>query len=408
MLAGLSAENFTQRHTKLLCIHFSVLPVMDENTKLMIQLASMMMQQSQHAQQQSQNAFQLPTLQQQTTNLPNDPEKLIALARQFSNGTSEPVPTPTPTPPAAPVTTGILQPSTDQLIMAELAKQLVMNATSSNIAFMPPAKKQSAEKPATIAQIMQLQNLQNGLGSNLTPTSVNEGKLFVYQNTPKGETAITNGASPSQTSSPTIRPLAPAVKQESGLSHSRSTGGGPIRTRTASGRVLRPGIDNFNRFGTVANPGIIMHAMEVLRHRNKKKRGPKEKETFPVFMYCLPDKNSKLPKFSSLDPVERCLVDQHQQEGYGLYSAFFLSFFFIHSFIQSILSFFLSFFLFFNPLFVSFLSLCLSFCLSFSFFLSFFLFFDIYVLYLPNIFGQTYQNRRHIVDPYQTAPKGTV
>ena len=288
--------------------------VMDENTKLMVQLASMMMQQSQHAQQPPQNPLPLPSLQQQATNLPNDPEKLIALARQFSSGTIEPMP-PAPTAPVS-------QPSTDQLIMAELAKQLVMSATSTPVAIMPTINKKTTDKPATIAQIMQLQSLQNGLALNNLPTSINDGKLFVCQTVPNGKAVVTNGVGSSQTTSPPVRPLLPTVKQETPSSVGRSSGGGPIRTRTASGRLLRPGIDNYNRFSTVANPGIIMHAMEVLRHRNKKKRGPKEKETFPVFMYCLPDKNSKLPKFSSLDPVERCLVDQHQQEGYGKFFLF--------------------------------------------------------------------------------------
>ena len=283
---------------------------MDENTKLMIQLASMMMQQSQ---QQSHNAFQLPTLPQQTTNLPNDPEKLIALARQLSNGTQEPmsISTPTPTQPILPKPVDKSQLSTDQLIMAELAKQLVMNvsSTSSPLGFgpsmFPPAKRQGGDKPATIAQIMQLQTLQNGL------TNIQTAPTAMYQNNVKQEVGMTNGT----TSPPNAG--SPQVKLEGGLLQTLPAGGGPIRTRMSSGRVLRPGIDNFNRFGQVANPGIIMHAMEVLRHKNKKKRGPKEKETFAVFMYCLPDKNSKLPKFSSLDPVERCLVDQHQQEGYG-------------------------------------------------------------------------------------------
>ena len=291
---------------------FFRLRTMDENTKLMIQLASMMMQQTQLPQQQPQNAFQLPKLPQQTTNLPNDPEKLIALARQLSSGIQEPMSPPAqmPTPPILPKPADSMQPSTDHLVMAELAKQLVRNATtSSHLGFVPnmfpQAKKQVGDKPATIAQIMQLHTLQNGLANIQTVPTV------IYQNTVKQEVGATNGtASPPNTGSP-------QVKLEGGLLQTRSTGGGPIRTRTSSGRVLRPGIDNFNRFGQVANPGIIMHAMEVLKHRNKKKRGPKEKETFAVFMYCLPDKNSKLPKFSSLDPVERCLVDQHQQEGYG-------------------------------------------------------------------------------------------
>ena len=286
---------------------------MDENTKLMIQLASMMMQQTQLPQQQPQNAFQLPKLPQQTTNLPNDPEKLIALARQLSSGIQEPTSSPAPaqTLPILQKPAETAHPSTDQLVMAEVAKQLVRNATvnSSHLGFipsmLPQTKKPGGDKPATIAQIMQLHTLQNGLAN------IQSAPAAIYQNKVKQEVGTING-----TASPP-NPGSPHIKLEGGLLQSRSSGGGPIRTRKASGRVLRPGIDNFDRFGQVANPGIIMHAMEVLRHRNKKKRGPKEKETFSVFMYCLPDKNSKLPKFSSLDPVERCLVDQHQQEGYG-------------------------------------------------------------------------------------------
>jgi hypothetical protein len=52
--------------------------------------------------------------------------------------------------------------------------------------------------------------------------------------------------------------------------------------------------------------------------KTKAKRGPKEKDTFQRFIYCLPDKTAKLPRFSSTDDMERAIVKQQQDEGYGI------------------------------------------------------------------------------------------
>ncbi|KAJ8314875.1 hypothetical protein KUTeg_007025 [Tegillarca granosa] len=60
-----------------------------------------------------------------------------------------------------------------------------------------------------------------------------------------------------------------------------------------------------------------MHALRLLKKRKRLKRGPKEKETFQRYFYCLPNKYAKLPKFSSLDPSEKAVVRQHQEAGFG-------------------------------------------------------------------------------------------
>ena len=203
----------------------------------------------------------------------------------------------------------------DPKVMTEFAKQIMLNANNtsgSNPAMM--WKKSGSDKPATIAQIIQSQNSM--VGKTTTAKDSSEGKIFVYNNA-NGTEAKTNGEVVIK------QEVIPTPSVGSRGRHGRSqrrSNIAPFRNR--HGRVLRPGIDNFGRFEAVANPGLIMHAMELLRQKDKKKRGPKEKETFSVFIYCLPDKNSKLPKFSSLDPLERSLVDQHQQEGYGKFLSF--------------------------------------------------------------------------------------
>lgn len=64
------------------------------------------------------------------------------------------------------------------------------------------------------------------------------------------------------------------------------------------------------------NPRILQ-ALQIMQ-KTKAKRGPKEKDTFQRFIYCLPDKTAKLPRFSSTDDMERAIVKQQQDEGYGI------------------------------------------------------------------------------------------
>jgi len=64
------------------------------------------------------------------------------------------------------------------------------------------------------------------------------------------------------------------------------------------------------------NPRILQ-ALQIMQ-KTKAKRGPKEKDTFQRFIYCLPDKMAKLPRFSSTDDLERAIVKQQQDEGYGI------------------------------------------------------------------------------------------
>ncbi|VDI20745.1 Hypothetical predicted protein, partial [Mytilus galloprovincialis] len=63
------------------------------------------------------------------------------------------------------------------------------------------------------------------------------------------------------------------------------------------------------------NPKILQ-ALKVMQG-TKSKRGPKEKASFQRYIYCLPDKSSKLPRFSSSDETERAVVKQHQDQGFG-------------------------------------------------------------------------------------------
>lgn len=265
----------------------------DENTRMMIQLASMMMQ-NQNAMREAQSQLEAAALKEASADKSgSQSSKKAASPTTLQTGTN-------------PVSFGM-----DPKLMAEFARQIVMNAN--HLTGQDPVQKRNqTEKPATIAQIIQSQQK----GQSTTAKNTSEGKIFVYNQFPEVNITQANGDV-----KPDLNTLAAAAACNNNFqlsvsqSSRRANSIGPIRNKY--GRVLRPGIDNFGRFEAVANPGLIMHAMELLRQKDKKKRGPKEKETFSVFMYCLPDKNSKLPKFSSLDPIERALVDQHQQEGYG-------------------------------------------------------------------------------------------
>lgn len=261
---------------------------MDENTSMMIQLASMMIQ--------NQNKIRETQSQLEAESEEKPLDASLSRERSSKVGVEQ----------AAFINSHML--GMDPKLMAEFAKQIMMNA---NCSPQPETfKRIAADKPSTIAQIFQSQSFQKV--DQPTAQNSSEGKIFVYNMLPDENMSPANGD---------IKPdtvvLSAFTNGSSTLQQQFRRGNmiGPIRNRY--GRVLRPGIDNFGRFESVANPGLIMHAMELLRQKDKKKRGPKEKETFAVFIYCLPDKNSKLPKFSSLDPTERALVDQHQLEGYG-------------------------------------------------------------------------------------------
>ncbi|XP_033741432.1 uncharacterized protein LOC117328147 [Pecten maximus] len=65
------------------------------------------------------------------------------------------------------------------------------------------------------------------------------------------------------------------------------------------------------------NNARILHAIHLMSNQGKRKRGPREKDTFQRFVYCLPDKHEKLPKFTSFDHNEKAIIKAHQHVGYG-------------------------------------------------------------------------------------------
>ncbi|XP_052810194.1 uncharacterized protein LOC128238376 isoform X2 [Mya arenaria] len=283
-------------------MHMEEDQTMDENTRMMIHMASMLMQ----------NQSAIKETQSQLHEKPADVTGKKPATDQIADDSLK-----TPLSGASGHTAFGMDPK----LMAEFARQIVMNA----------GHKKTPDKPTTIAQIIQSQkaqmstpltNVSNNnnsanIDNNNIYNSTSEGKIFVYNQLPEvgeGGLSSVSTAADIKPDMATLASLTNGHMQTTPTSRRQPTIG-PIRNKY--GRVLRPGIDNFGRFEAVANHGLIMHAMELLRQKDKKKRGPKEKDTFAVFMYCLPDKNSKLPKFSSLDPIERALVDQHQQEGYG-------------------------------------------------------------------------------------------
>lgn len=273
--------------------------MMDENTSMMIQLASMMMQ--------NQSAIRETQSQLEAAGASKTPTPSRDLEELPTKGAGIP---------GMPVSTTVSGFGMDPKLMAEFARQIVMNANKTGADAL--LAKKSPYKATTIAQIIQSQDSHTS-----TANSSSEGRIFVYNKIPDVDENLSppNGFKMNSCLSQTTESPIANDSSFSASKDSRRSSVGPIRNRY--GRVLRPGIDNYGQFEAVANHGLIMHAMELLRQKDKKKRGPKEKDTFSVFMYCLPDKNSKLPKFSSLDPVERALVDQHQQEGYGRLKMFF-------------------------------------------------------------------------------------
>lgn len=64
---------------------------------------------------------------------------------------------------------------------------------------------------------------------------------------------------------------------------------------------------------SATNP-YVLEALKTIQ-ATKFKRGPKEKATFQRFIYCLPDQNAKIPRFSSSD--EKSVIKSHQDQGYG-------------------------------------------------------------------------------------------
>ncbi|XP_052087247.1 uncharacterized protein LOC127724348 isoform X1 [Mytilus californianus] len=91
------------------------------------------------------------------------------------------------------------------------------------------------------------------------------------------------------------------------------------RQSTTTNRKHMPPTNALNvmtKMGLNTTNPKILQALKVMQG-TKSKRGPKEKATFQRYIYCLPDKSSKLPRFSSSDETERAIVKQHQDQGFG-------------------------------------------------------------------------------------------
>ena len=71
------------------------------------------------------------------------------------------------------------------------------------------------------------------------------------------------------------------------------------------------------------NTPNIQQAIRMMRQRSQARRGPKEKETFQRYVYCLPGSSAKIPKFTSHVLTEKALVQSHQDAGYGMFSFHF-------------------------------------------------------------------------------------
>ena len=71
----------------------------------------------------------------------------------------------------------------------------------------------------------------------------------------------------------------------------------------------------FGEKGCFTLPYILQKRLRP--HREKMKRGPKEKDFFRCFLFCLPDMYAKMPKFTSCDPLEQEIVRSYQMQGYG-------------------------------------------------------------------------------------------
>lgn len=83
-------------------------------------------------------------------------------------------------------------------------------------------------------------------------------------------------------------------------------------TNTSSG-LHRTGLHMVGK----VNDSRLLNVIHLMNNQGKRKRGPREKDTFQRFMYCLADKYDKLPKFTSFEQNEKAMVKAHQQLGYG-------------------------------------------------------------------------------------------
>lgn len=91
-----------------------------------------------------------------------------------------------------------------------------------------------------------------------------------------------------------------------------------MRERSAKRKSLptTSALNVMTKMGLNTTNPRIQEALKIMQ-KTKPKRGPKEKDTFQRFIYCLPDKFAKLPRFSSTDDMERAIVKQQQDQGYG-------------------------------------------------------------------------------------------
>ncbi|CAC5378262.1 unnamed protein product [Mytilus coruscus] len=92
----------------------------------------------------------------------------------------------------------------------------------------------------------------------------------------------------------------------------------PRQTTTTNRKHMPPtnALNVMTKMGLNTTNPKILQALKVMQG-TKSKRGPKEKATFQRYIYCLPDKSSKLPRFSSSDETEKAIVKQHQDQGFG-------------------------------------------------------------------------------------------
>lgn len=191
------------------------------------------------------------------------------------------------------------RPTTNQTLIAELARQILINTTPTSHA--APSNVQPSLPKNIDHNIVNGRDLAVSLG-NQHPHNM----MTVRSRSTQGKTAtpreywsvnIPNDQQMFQAvpNAPVNIPRSALVKNSPNVA-----GSGQVKSR-----------------GSLSSSQKMMFAMRMIRMKERKKRGPKEKECFRNYMYCLPDKYARLPKFSSPDPVERDLVRQHQLQGYG-------------------------------------------------------------------------------------------
>lgn len=216
--------------------------------------------------------------------------------------------------------------------MAELAKQLLINTASNLIPHSQTAQSQTLPQleNAEAQQLpsQQIQSQQQVQQVQQTPTQQQQTQQMLQsqqfqqsqqqqllQLAPQLIESLTSTSVPSLLHS-TSDSLSSNINQPIVASQGVTN---PTLGASNLGNLHLDGTGSnkriFGEKGCFTLPYILQKRLRP--PREKMKRGPKEKDFFRCFLFCLPDMYAKMPKFTSCDPLEQEIVRSYQMQGYG-------------------------------------------------------------------------------------------